>query len=178
LVSVIDIIAKPLENIINTCFEGGIFPKELKIAKTIPIYKAKENNKLGNYRPISLLCSLSKIFEKLIHVRLYSFFVHHNLIYTQQYGFLPKHSTQDAVHHLHNTIVNSIENQEFTVGIFLDLSKAFDTINHQILINKLSNYGVRGNTLQLLETYIKDRHQFVSYNNTESQLKPLTVGVP
>jgi hypothetical protein len=178
LIAVIDVICNPLVTIINRCFIEGIFPKELKVAKTIPIYKAKEHNKFDNYRPISLLCSLSKIFERLIHARLYNFFKSFNLFYEHQYGFLPKHSTEEAVHHLHNAIVDNIENQLCTIGVFIDLSKAFDTIDHNLLLKKLKIYGVRGNALKLLESYINDRYQFVSYDNVESHSMSLSVGVP
>jgi hypothetical protein len=155
-----------------------VFPNELKIAKTIPIYKSKEHNKFGNYRPISLLTSLSKIFEKLIHTRLLTYFNETKLFYEHQYGFLPRHSTEEAVHQLHNKVVHNIENKLFTLGVFLDLSKAFDTIDHNILFNKLDIYGVRGKMLALLKSYMSNRTQFVSYNNHNSKPQRIQVGVP
>ena len=148
-------------------------PYELKIAKVIPIFKAKERNQLQNYRPTSLLSSISKIFENVVFKRLYTFI---NDI--SQCGFRHKHSTIHAVTEFHNDIINSFENKQKIIATFLDLSKAFDTIDHHILLKKLENYGVRGIPLNWFKSYLSDRTQYVMYNNHISKTANINCGVP
>jgi len=133
---------------------------------------------MGNYRPISLLPSLSKILEKIVHERLYSFLCKQDILYENQYGFRPKHSTIDAVAKFTSHVMTSIENKCSTVAVFLDLSKAFDTIDHQILLNKLDHYGVRGVALDWFRNYLCNRSQFVSYRGAQSRCHDVTCGVP
>ena len=168
-----------LAKIFNCCVRHGYFPKELKIAKVIPLFKNKGSiTDISNYRPISMLSVFSKIFEKLIHREVTMFFTTNNIFNNCQYGFREKHST---VHALINAITNvheSIDNKQYTLGIFIDYSKAFDTINHEILLHKLDNYGIRGNMLNLLKSYLSERFQYVSYGGLESALIRVTIGVP
>ena len=120
--------------VINKSMESGIVPDILKIAKVIPIYKAKDPENCANYRPISLLPIISKLLEKVVHKRLYTFMNMQNIFYPSQYGFRPKHSTINAITQFTSDVLKSRDNKEHTVGVFLDLSKAFDTINNTILL--------------------------------------------
>ena len=171
-------ICKPLSIIFNKSFETGTIPKHIKIAKVIPIYKCKEKHEMGNYRPISLLPSISKIIEKLVHKRLYSFCENNDILNDNQYGFRPKHSTIDAVSKFTVDIVSSLETNMTTYAVFLDLSKAFDTIDHDIVLHKLRFYGVRGVALEWFRNYLSGRSQYVSYYDMNSASRDVTCGVP
>ena len=157
-----------LTHIMNLCIQQCIFPSELKIAKIIPVFKAGEKESLNNYRPIAVLPCISKIFEKLIHKRMMDFIQKHDLLYENQYGFRPNHSTSSAIAHVINNITTANEQGKYTIGLFLDLSKAFDCLDFDILFEKLSTYGFRGTTLQLLKSYLSRREQFVVVNDFQS----------
>ena len=133
---IIPVIAKPLTHIFNKSFVKGIFPDVYKIAKVIPIFKSGDKNHPINYRPISLLPTFSKILEKRMHMRMISFLVKHNIIYPGQYGFLKGRSTEQAMLEIVYKITEAIEQKKCTLGIFLDLSKALDTIDHTILLTE------------------------------------------
>ena len=122
----------------------GIVPDILKLAKVIPLYKAKDRQLLTNYRPISLLPSLSKVLEKAVHHKLMRFLNNNGLLYESQYGFRKHHNTIHGVTELVHNIIHGYEKGEMTIGVTADLSKAFDTIDHDILLNKLGYYGIRG----------------------------------
>lgn len=142
------LISTPLVNIINLSLSKGIFPDKLKIGKVIPIYKTEDPSLFVNYRPISLLPNFSKFFEKVMYNRLVDFAETNEIFYLRQFGFRKNHSTSHALIHLLNKISSAIDRHETTVGIFLDLSKAFDTLNHEILFSKLEHYGIRDVALQ------------------------------
>ena len=136
-----NVISVPLSILINNSFSTGKFPDLLKVAKLCPIYKAKEKCLMSNYRPVSLLPNFSKIFEKVMHKRVYCFLKKHNLLYHSQYGFREKRSTVDAVTELMSNILLGFEKRKMTLGLFLDLSKAFDTVDHNILVNRLEHFS-------------------------------------
>ena len=172
------LIAKPLMLIFNKAITTGQYPDALKIAKVIPLYKKGENTVISNYRPISLLSLLNKIFEKLLYRRLYKFLVKHNVLYKYQFGFRKGYSTTMALIEIINNIKSAIDNNKFVCGIFLDLTKAFDTVDHQILLDKLHHYGVRGQTNNLFRSYLNNRKQFVKIGRSESSHQPINCGVP
>ena len=173
-----NIISKPLNKIINLSFSTGIFPDNLKIAEVIPIHKKDCKLSTTNYRPISLLSNISKIFEKLMHSRLYSFLEKFKCLYKLQYGFRNKHSTNHALIQITETIRKAIDDGDLACGVFIDLQKAFDTVNHKILINKLNYYGIRGTANNWFKTYLSNRMQYVSVNNYHSTTSVITHGVP
>ena len=168
----------PLCNIFNSSLQRGVFPHKLKLAKVVPVHKKGDKNLLNNYRPISVLSTFSKIFEKLIYTRLMSFLSSKNILYNRQYGFRKTYSSYMALLDFINTISESFENKKILMGIFLDLSKAFDCINHQILIEKMKFYGIRGSCLDWFKSYLSDRVQYVSIDNVSSEIKTISLGVP
>ena len=171
-------ISTPISNIVNLSFSSGSFPDILEIAKVIPVFKNGSKLDVNNYRPISLLSNINKIFEKLMFSRIYSFLTLHNCIYELQYGFRAKHSTMHALVSITEKIRDSLDAGNFACGIFIDLQKAFDTVDHDILLKKLDHYGIRGNANNWIKSYLSNRKQFVSINGFESVLLPVTIGVP
>ena len=167
-----------LANIFNQSITNGVYPDSLKIARVSPIHKKGDVTDPNNYRPISVLNLLNKIFEKIIHKRLYKYLTKFNLIYKYQFGFREGYSTMHALVELTDRIKDAIDKKLLTCGIFVDLSKAFDTVNHNILLDKLSHYGIRGNLHNLFSSYLSNRKQFVRVNNVNSDLKDITCGVP
>ena len=172
------IIAPLLTILFNNCLRSGIFPDELKTARVIPLYKSGDKSDITNYRPISLLPVLSKIFEKLIHSRMTKFFDENNVIYNKQFGFRKKHSTVHALNTAVTQIIKSLNKNDIVLGIFLDFSKAFDTVKHDILLKKLEHYGIRDKSLDLLHNYLSNRKQYVCVDNIRSEPLPITSGVP
>ena len=174
-----NIMASPLTEIINLSFSTGIYPNNLKIAKIIPVFKNKGSIlQCNNYRPISLLSNINKIFEKLMYTRLYNFLDIHNCIYNLQFGFREKHSTNHALFSITEKIREALDNNNFACGIFIDLQKAFDMVDHNILIQKLNHYGIRGVANNWFNSYLSNRTQFVSINGFQSKTKNISIGVP
>ena len=171
-------LSKPLSFLINNSFRSGIFPDSLKIAKVIPIHKKKEKFYPGNYRPISLLSIFSKVFEKTMYKRLYSFLNKYKLLYELQFGFRRGHSTTLALIDITDKIREALDKGSYVLGIYLDLQKAFDTVDHDILCKKLEHYGVRGIANLWFRSYLKDRKQFVSLSGQNSDHKSVSIGVP
>ena len=178
LKSIILSIANPLAHIFNLSLSNGIVPTNTKIAKVIPIFKKGDTLETNNYRPISLLPSLSKVLEKIIFKRVTSFLCANDIICESQFGFRAKHNTTHAILTCINNIAHAIDQRLHTVGIFLDFSKAFDTINHDILLHKLEHYGVRGKALEWFRSYLSNRKQFVELDNKFSSSRPVICGVP
>ena len=162
----------------NLSLEKGVFPRELKLAKVIPLYKGDSKTVVSNYRPVSVLPVFSKIFEKLMFNRLLSFINKYDILYKLQFGFRPGHSTVMALITLVDKISAALEKGESVLGLFLDFSKAFDCINHNILFNKLEYYGVRGIALTWIKSYLSDRQQYVFYQGEQSQCQNIICGVP
>ena len=173
-----NLLSKPLTDLINSSLNQGIFPDKLKLAKIIPIYKSGDKSKLENYRPVSILSSLAKIFEKIVAKRIVSFFIKHNLFIGNQYGFRRGVSTTTAIIHVLNLLYKNLDQHKKCVGIFLDLSKAFDLVNHEILVDKLEGYGVRGKALDWFKSYLDNRRHYVYVNNCKSHNLKSTIGVP
>ena len=162
----------------NKFIEIGIFPDILKVGQITPIFKKGNPQLFQNYRPVSTLPCFGKIFEKIIYSRLYNFFSSKGIIYENQYGFRSHHSTSHAVNYSINEIVSNIEQRHHVLGIFIDLSKAFDTICHENLHYKLENYGIRGTPLKLLKSYISNRKQLTKFNGEKSPTQSVLFGVP
>ena len=173
-----NVICLPLTLIINQTLTSGIFPDTLKIAKIIPLFKKGDRNLLENYRPISILPAISNIFERIMFNQIHSHFSTHNLFYSGQYGFRVNHSTQLAALELIDRITQDLDQGNTPITIFMDLSKAFDTLNHDILIYKLKAYGLSETALKLMQSYLTNRKQYVEINNTQSTKNDITVGVP
>ena len=171
-------LAYNLSIIYNLSIETGIFPQLLKRAKVIPVHKGDSRMEAKNYRPISLLPIFNKIFEKLLHSRISSFIEKYKILYPRQYGFQKGKSTEHALIDIHESILQALERKEIPCCVFLDFAKAFDTVNHKILLGKLHHYGIRGNALQLIESYLTDREQCVEVNDTTSEYEPVLHGVP
>ena len=175
---VISQIATQLAHIFNRSFTTGIVPNKLKTAKVIPLYKNENPELFANYRPISILPSISKILERLMYNRMYNFLAEHNIISKKQSVFRENYSTYMAIIDLVDKISNSIDIKKHSIGIFLDLSKAFDTIDHQILLRKLQRYGVRGIACDWFKSYLENRVQYVSYNTKDLDYLKIMCGVP
>ena len=176
--STINCIAAPLLHVVNLSLTQGVFPSELKIAKVIPLFKSGDKMMLSNYRPVSILPLFSKIVERLMYNRLLSFINKHKILYSYQFGFRLDHSPNLALILLVDKISNALENGEYVLGLFLDFSKAFDTVNHPILFEKLNHYGVRGTALTWFQSYLANRQQYVHFNDNYSEKQYITCGVP
>ena len=172
------IIAPILQQLYNNCMKHGIFPNDLKVGNITPIYKKGNEEYLENYRPVSTLPIFGKIFEKLIYSRLYKFLVSKNILHECQFGFRKGHSTSHALNYSVEEINNQLDSGKHLLGIFIDLSKAFDTINHEKLIHKLNNYGIRGTPLALISDYLSDRTQYTSVLGEKSEKLNVIYGVP
>ena len=169
---------KPLLHICNLSILHGVFPNELKVAKVIPLYKGGDSMLLVNYRPVSILPVLSKLFERLMYDRLFRFIEEMELLYYLQFGFRKFHSTSLALMFLVDKISKAVQQGDYVLGVFIDFRKAFDTVNHQILLSKLWCYGIRGNTYKWLESYLDKRSQYVTYNSVDSSTQLIKCGVP
>ena len=164
--------------IINQSLTTGIFPERLKIAKVIPIYKKDDVKMFENYRPISILPAISKILEKTIFNQLHDYFQDNKLYCKNQYGFRRNHSTEYAALELIDRVILDMDKSEIPFSIFIDLSKAFNTLDHNILINKLQYYGIKGRPLDLFQSYLSNRRQYVQFGNNKSDTTEITTGVP
>ena len=173
-----NIIAPILVSLINNSLRHGIFPRSLKIAKVLPIFKTGDKSCYSNYRPISLLPCISKIYEKIIHSRLTGYMSTIGIPSNNQYGFRKNSSTFMAIANFLNDLTTSIDKKFSSIGVFIDLSKAFDTVDHVILLKKLYLYGVRGIQYDLMKSYLSDRQQYVIFNNVASDKIPVTCGIP
>ena len=171
-------ICLPLTHIINKSFEKGIFPDCLKTAKVIPLFKKGDEATCANYRPISLLSVFHKIFEKLIKCKLLDFLSTNNVLYKYQFGFRKSHSTNLALLEVTEQLYANLNVDNYCLGIYLDFQKAFDTVDHDILLHKLNHYGIRGNILDWFKSYLSNRKQFTFVNGVSSKTALINCGVP
>ena len=155
-------ISIPLANLINLSFEYGIFPMSLKVASVTPVHKNGGSLDCNNYLPVSLISNLSKLIEKLVHNRVYNFLEKHKLLYEHQYNFQKKHSTNHALIDITEKIRSPLDQNIFACGVFIDLQKAFDTVNHDILLHKLDHYGIRGLPNKWFQSFYSRRSQYTS----------------
>ena len=146
-----------LREIFNRSLSTGEFPAIMKLAEVIPLYKNKERCYESNYRPISLLSTISKILETIVYSRVYEFLNRTGQLYENQYGFRAKHSCEHAIGQVLGSIIKGLENNFYSACVLLDLSKTFDTIEHEILLNKLDLYGIRGTPLAWFRSYLTDQ---------------------
>ena len=173
-----EIIAPYMSKFINACISTGTFPSSLKLGKITRIHKKGPKNEVSNYRPVSTLPIFGKIFEKIIYSRLYSFLTDHNVLSNTQFGFRKHHSTSYAVNHSVNLIKQFQWEGKNTIGVFIDLIKAFDTIDHTTLLSKLECYGIRGIAHDLLRSYLSNRYQLINIDGTNSNKELVSYGVP
>jgi len=176
-------ILSPLTYIFNKILSSGIFPDRLKFSEVKPIFKKGSTTEFSNYRPISLLTSFSKIIEKIIYKRLYKHLNELNILVNEQFGFREKSSIDLATYALLNTVLLSLDKKNLVGGLFCDLQKALDCVNHDILLAKLEFYGISGIANKLMRSYIKNRYQRVvikdnMFNKLTSKWEPVEHGVP
>ena len=178
------VITGPLSIIINLSIEQGIFPDYMKIAEVVPLHKGGDEVLCNNYRPICLLITISKILEKIIYRRTYSFLEKNNILFQSQYDFRTKHSCTDAISEPVGEITKNKENGLYTAGIFLDLSKAFDTLPHKILLNKMAKYSIHGSMNAWFTSYLSARSLSVKCTVASSNApvysvkKEVNIGMP
>ncbi|KAG8276518.1 hypothetical protein J6590_108834 [Homalodisca vitripennis] len=161
-------IAYPLTTLINMSFQSGRFPHQLKLSKVIPIFKQGDQSEASNYRPISQISTFSKVIEKIVLNRLLNYMTYNNLLTDQQHGFTKNKSTSTALISFIEYVIDQIEAKNTTTAIFLDLSKAFDTLDHEQLLTKLNTMGVRGTEAEWFRSYLTNREQVVEIRHTQN----------
>ena len=167
-----------LADIVNISLTEGSFPKALKTAKVTPIHKGGSKLDKTNYRPISLLSSFSKVYEKVMHSRVLEFLDKNDLLFENQFGFRPGRSCEQALLSAQNSLIHGLSKNQISLLLLLDYSKAFDLLDHKILLKKLEHYGIRGVALKWFESYLKDRAQYVAINGAKSSAKNILYGIP
>ena len=173
-----DQISKHLATISNSSFFAGIFLTILKTAKVIPIHKKDSKLEVSNYRPISLLSNIDKIFEKSMHNRLIEFLEERQILYYKQFGFQKDFLSNHAILNLLEILQKALDDEQIACDIFIDLGKASDTVSHDILLEKLDYYGIRGISNDRLRSYSSNRSLFVSINDFNSDYKTIKYGGP
>ena len=171
-------IFNPIKHVFSLSLKQGIFPENLKIARVSPIFKKDEKFLFTNYRPMSVLPCFSKLLEKIIYNRLYKYLSDNNYLYEKQFGFQAAHSTEHAVIQLISQILQAFNENDHTIGIFIDLSKPFDTVDHHLLLQKLELYGFKNNNLKLFQSYLSDRKQFIRFSNERTNLEIIRCDIP
>ena len=170
--------SKPLNDTINTSFTTSIFVSALKVANIIPIHKKGDKLDYNDYQPISFLSDISKIFEKMMHIRLTSFLNKNKGLSSFQFGFQNKHSTKHALINLTDMIRSALENDQFACGVFIDQQKAFDTVDNKILLSKMNHYGIKGIPYEWFKSYLTNRQQFTTVNNKQSEHSRIELAYP
>ena len=156
-----DSVVNPMTICVNKSLSEGLFPQVMKLVDVRPLFKSKDRSETNNYRPISLLLTLSKLLEKIVCEKVYTFLDNTNQIYVSQYGFRSSHSCENAISELVSAVLKGFQSNKYTVGVFLDLSKAFDTLEHTILLDKLHYYGIRGIAYDWFRSYLSNRRMRV-----------------
>ena len=172
------IISQPLANIYNLSVIQDKHPSKLELSKIVPVYKDDDESCASNHQSISLLSMFNRIFEKLMYQRLSKFIIKHNILINSQYGFRSGHNTQHAILDIVNTIQSNMNSGKFTCGLFIDLKKAFDTVDHYILLQKLDFYGIRGIVNDWFRSYLTYRKQTTSNGSYISNSETTLYGVP
>ena len=172
------LLALPIAQLFNQSITLGMFPQILKRASVIPLYKKGQKTDVNNYRPISLLNIFSKIFEKMMKKYLVDFIDRNNILSPSQFAFQKKKSTEDDLKLFSSKIYKELDSSSNVLSIFIDFKKAFDTVPHNILLNKLDHYGIRGGVKNWLADYLRNRDQTTVYENHQSSSKKTTIGVP
>ena len=163
-------ILDPLVLLFNRLLQEGYFPDQMKIAEVVPLYKSKERDQTNNYRPISLLMVISKLLERVVYKSTFQFVTDTGQLYDSQYGFRKNHSCNNAISELLGEILHNLENNKFTVAIYIDLSKAFDTLQHSVILKKLECYGIRGKCLEWFTNYFKERYMSVKLHTKSGEI--------
>ena len=172
------VLAPCLSDIFSCSISTNTFPDDLKIGKVSPAHKSGDRDDLNNYRPISVLPTIARVFERLLYNQMYTYLTEHRLLGQQQFGFRSIHSTALALGKSTNQWLMNINDGKLNSVVFLDIKKAFDTVDHRILLQKLSCYGIIGDSLKLIESYLKDRTQCCSVNGQLSSMECVVCGVP
>ena len=173
-----DVLADKITHIINLSFKNGVVPDKLKLEKVIPIFKKNNRTDPSNYRPISLISVINKLMEKLMFKQINKFIEKHNIMYDYQFGFRKDHSPTLAIMEICENIIDTLNKGSYITGLFLDLSKAFGTVDHKILLYKLEQYGIRGTPLTWFNSYLSNRLQYNLVNGTKSDTMNIRYGVP
>ena len=167
-----------LVHTINASLTQGIFPSDLKCAKVLPLFKGGSKVDISNYRPISLLPIFSKIYERVMHTRIYKFLNSKDAIYSGQYGFRKGHSCEHALLSAQHNILHALDKKQIAILLLIDFSKAFDMVDHKILIDKLDHYGIRSNALLWMKSYLLNREQYICNGKNKSSIRSIKYGVP
>ena len=171
-------IAPIICDIFNCAITEGVFPAVLKLARILPLHKGKSHKITDNFRPISLLPLMAKIIEKLMKTRAVKFIEDNKVLYNKQFGFRSGCSTSDAILHYVDDCVTALDNKLYTVSIFLDFSKAFDTVNKDIMLRKLDRLGFRDNINSFFKSYLTDRQTYVNIGGHDSTVRTTNIGLP
>ena len=178
LKKIVDMITPFIVDTFNFCITNGTYPGILKVARVIPIYKSGSKRNIKNYRPISTLSSINKIFEKLTHSRISNFIKDHNILSKFQFGFRESSNTTLAIFHYVSDLMNTFNTKQYTIALYLDIRRAFDTINNELLLHKLHSYGFRGVSYSFIQSYLTNRKQYVEVNGFKSNTQNSKIGVP
>ena len=172
------VVSPVLAKLFNKCLQEENFPDTLKQSQIIPVPKINSPTALTDFRPISLLPTISKIFEKILYNRMINYLTKYKILSPCQYGFLTNHSTESAITSIYDQLLNNLNENKFMCSIFLDLSKAFDTVNHEILLGKLYRYGFRGKIWKMLQSYLSNRRQCTKIGQAISRFTIVQCGIP
>ena len=178
IIDAYDSLKNILFHVFKVSIQQGIFPDSLKIAKVTPIFKSGDKDNVSNYRPISILPVFSKVLERIMYNRVYNHLDSKGLLYEKQFGFQRNNSTEHAILQLTRDITSSFEKGEYTLGVFIDLSKAFDTVDHQILIKKLQYYEIDGPASEWFKSYLSNRKQYMPSQDESENCLDIICGVP